>query len=72
MNITFEIAKEIETERKIPLSIVYEDGDLIVVNRQVWWYVPPGIVFWYLGQLLYHCRDALSGLVAKNARHRAH
>lgn len=66
VNITFEIAKEIETEpENIPLSIVYEDSDLIVVNKAAGLVVhpapgsPSGTL---VNALLYHCRDTLSGI----------
>ena len=69
VNITFEIAKEIETEpENIPLLVVYEDSDLIVVNKAAGLVVhpaqgsPSGTL---VNALLYHCRDTLSGIGGK-------
>ena len=66
IKIIFEIAKEIETEAEnIPLSVVYEDNDLIVVNKAAGMVVhpapgsPSGTL---VNALLYHCRDTLSGI----------
>ena len=66
VKITFEIAKEIETEpENIPVSVVYEDSDLIVVNKAAGLVVhpapgsPSGTL---VNALLYHCRDTLSGI----------
>ena len=51
--------------QEIPLDIVYEDGDLLVINKPVGMVVhpapgnPDGTL---VNALLYHCRGALSGV----------
>ena len=66
VNITRKIAKRINTQpENIPLSIVYEDSELIVVNKAAGLVVhpapgsPSGTL---VNALLYHCRDTLSGI----------
>ena len=49
----------------IPLDIVYEDDDMLVVNKQVGLVVHPGAGNWsgtMVNALLYHCGDTLSGI----------
>lgn len=49
----------------IPLDIVYEDGDLLVVNKPAGLVVHPGAGNWtgtLVNALLYHCGDSLSGI----------
>ncbi len=49
----------------IPLDIVYEDDDLIVLNKAVGMVVHPGAGNWdgtLVNALLYHCGDSLSGI----------
>ncbi len=49
----------------IPLSIVYEDQDLIVINKQAGLIVHPGAgnkTGTLVNALLYHCGDELSGI----------
>ena len=49
----------------IPLDIVYEDGDLLVINKPKGLVVHPAAGHWSGNQvnaLLYHCRDSLSGI----------
>lgn len=49
----------------IPLDIIYEDGDLLVINKQVGLVVHPGAGNWsgtLVNALLYHCGDSLSGI----------
>ena len=49
----------------IPLDIVYEDGDLIVLNKPKGLVVHPAAGHWsgtLVNALLYHCRDSLSGI----------
>lgn len=49
----------------IPLDIVYEDDDLIVINKQAGLVVHPGAGNWtgtLVNALLYHCGDSLSGI----------
>ena len=51
--------------QEIPLDVVYEDGDLIVINKPVGMVVhpapgnPDGTL---VNALLYHCRESLSGV----------
>ncbi len=49
----------------IPLDIVYEDSDLLVVNKPAGLVVHPGAGNWtgtLVNALLYHCGDSLSGI----------
>lgn len=49
----------------IPLDIVYEDGDMLVINKQAGLVVHPGAGNWsgtLVNALLYHCGDSLSGI----------
>ena len=49
----------------IPLDIVYEDNDLLVVNKPAGLVVHPGAGNWtgtLVNALLYHCGDSLSGI----------
>jgi 23S rRNA pseudouridine1911/1915/1917 synthase len=49
----------------IPLDIVYEDDDLLVINKAVGMVVHPGAGNWdgtLVNALLYHCGDELSGI----------
>ncbi|MBO7483898.1 MAG: RluA family pseudouridine synthase [Alphaproteobacteria bacterium] len=49
----------------IPLDIVYEDADLLVVNKPAGLVVHPGAGNWtgtLVNALLYHCGDSLSGI----------
>ncbi len=49
----------------IPLDIVYEDGDVIVVNKPKGMVVHPAAGHWngtLVNALLYHCHDSLSGI----------
>lgn len=49
----------------IPLDIVYEDDDLLVINKQAGLVVHPGAGNWsgtLVNALLYHCGDSLSGI----------
>ena len=66
VNIIFEISKEIEIEaEKIPLLVVYEDSDLILVNKAAGMVVHPALGSrsgTLVNALLYHCRDTLSGI----------
>ena len=58
--------KELETApENIPLDIVYEDGDLLVVNKPKGMVVHPAPGNYsgtLVNALLYHCRDSLSGI----------
>ena len=58
------VAAEPEPE-DIPLDIVYEDEDLLVINKQVGLVVHPGAgnhTGTLVNALLYHCGDELSGI----------
>lgn len=49
----------------IPLDIIYEDDDLLVINKPVGLVVHPGAGNWdgtLVNALLYHCGDSLSGI----------
>ena len=58
----------IEPEPKpenIPLDVIYEDNDLLVVNKPAGLVVHPGAGNWtgtLVNALLYHCGDSLSGI----------
>ena len=58
------VALETKAEN-IPLDIVYEDSDLLVVNTRKGMVVHPANGNWdgtLVNALLYHCRDSLSGI----------
>ncbi len=66
ISITLEKAMEIETlPENIPLDVVYEDNDLVVVDKPAGMVVhpapgsPSGTL---VNALLFHCRDSLSGI----------
>ncbi len=49
----------------IPLDIIYEDADMLVINKQAGLVVHPGAGNWagtLVNALLYHCGDTLSGI----------
>lgn len=49
----------------IPLDVVYEDADVIVVNKPKGLVVHPAAGHWsgtLVNALMYHCRDSLSGI----------
>ena len=49
----------------IPLDIVYEDNDLLVINKPKGLVIHPAAGHWsgtLVNALLYHCRDSLSGI----------
>lgn len=53
------------TPENIPLDILYEDDDLIVINKAVGMVVHPAAGNWtgtLVNALLYHCGDTLSGV----------
>ena len=65
---TVEIPDAVETQilpEDIPLDILYEDDDLIVVNKPMGMVVHPSAGH-YSGKLvnaiMYHCKDSLSGI----------
>lgn len=59
-------AKQLEAKAEnIPLDIVYEDGDLLVVNKPKGMVVHPAVGNYegtLVNALLYHCKDSLSGI----------
>ncbi len=66
IEITVEAAEEVETRpQDIPLDVVYEDADLVVVNKPAGMVVhpapgsPDGTL---VNALLHHCGDSLSGI----------
>lgn len=51
--------------QNIPLEIVYEDDDIIVINKQRGMVVHPAVGNWngtLVNALMYHCGDRLSGI----------
>lgn len=53
------------TPENIPLDVVYEDGDVIVINKPKGLVVHPAAGHWsgtLVNGLMYHCRDSLSGI----------
>ncbi len=65
-DLTLGAAAEVETlPEPIPLEVVWEDGDLIVVNKPVGMVVHPAPGSWsgtLVNALLHHCGDTLSGV----------
>lgn len=63
---TLPDAKPLEAQaQNIPIDIVYEDNDLLVVNKQKGMVVHPANGNWdgtLVNALLYHCGDSLSGI----------
>ena len=58
------------TPESIPLDIIYEDADIIVVNKPRGMVVHPAAGNWsgtLVNALMYHCGDRLSGI---NGEHR--
>lgn len=66
VSVTVPDAKPLEAEpQNIPLDIVYEDDDLLVVNKQKGMVVHPANGNYdgtLVNALLYHCGDSLSGI----------
>ena len=66
--ISFYLPKSIEPEilaQDIPLDILYEDSDVIVVNKPKGMVVHPAAGHYkdtLVNGLLYHCKDSLSGI----------
>ena len=58
--------KEVSIEaRDLPLDVVWEDGDLLVLNKPKGLVVHPAPGHWddtLVNALMYHCRDSLSGI----------
>lgn len=65
---TILIPEPVEAEpqpQNIPLDVVYEDKDMLVINKQVGLVVHPGAGNWcgtMVNALLFHCGDSLSGI----------
>ncbi len=59
-------AADVDTlPENIPLEVIWEDGDLIVINKPVGMVVHPAPGSWsgtLVNALLYHCGDTLSGV----------
>lgn len=66
LDVTVPEPKEVEiTPENIPLDVVYEDGDIIVVNKPQGMVVHPAVGNWngtLVNALMYHCGDSLSGI----------
>lgn len=66
IQIEMEPPKEIKLEaQEIPLEIVYEDHDIVVVNKQKGLVVHPGSGNWegtLVNAIMAHCKDSLSGI----------
>ncbi|MBR2342706.1 MAG: RluA family pseudouridine synthase [Clostridia bacterium] len=66
VEITLPEAEEYEAEpENIPLSVIYEDGDIIVINKPKGMVVHPAPGNYsgtLVNALLYHCRGSLSGI----------
>ncbi|MBE6903946.1 MAG: RluA family pseudouridine synthase [Ruminococcaceae bacterium] len=66
IEIFFEPPKELEAvPQNIPLDIVYEDKDLLIVNKARGMVVHPAAGNYegtLVNALLYHCKDSLSGI----------
>lgn len=66
--VTVNVPEPVELKAEaedIPLDIVYEDGDLLVVNKPKGMVVHPApgnYTGTLVNALLYHCRDSLSGI----------
>ncbi len=66
IEIEINIPKEITIEeQEIPLDIVYEDSDILVVNKQKGLVVHPASGNWegtLVNGIMAHCKDSLSGI----------
>lgn len=66
IEITIEPPKEVKLEAEdIPLEVVYEDNDILVVNKQKGLVVHPGSGNWdgtLVNAIMAHCKDSLSGI----------
>lgn len=64
LSVPLKVEPDIEAE-DIPLDILYEDDDLLVVNKPKGMVVHPGAGHYsgtLVNALMYHCRDNLSGI----------
>lgn len=60
-----EVREATAQAEDIPLDVVYEDGDVIVVNKPKGMVVHPAAGHWegtLVNALLHHCKDSLSGV----------
>lgn len=66
IQIDIEPPKEVKLEaQEIPLEVVYEDEDILVVNKQKGLVVHPGSGNWegtLVNAIMAHCKDSLSGI----------
>ena len=66
IQIEIELPKEVKIEaQEIPLDIVYEDNDIIVVNKPKGLVVHPANGNWngtLVNAIMAHCKDSLSGI----------
>ena len=66
ITINYEEPKEVEIkEENIPLDIIYEDNDILVINKQKGLVVHPGNGNpdgTLVNAIMYHCKDSLSGM----------
>ena len=66
ITINYEEPKEVEIkEENIPLDIIYEDNDILVINKQKGLVVHPGNGNpdgTLVNAIMYHCKDSLSGI----------
>lgn len=66
IEIEIDMPKEITIEeQEIPLAIVYEDNDILVVNKQKGLVVHPASGNWngtLVNGIMAHCKDSLSGI----------
>ena len=66
--VSFYLPKSIEPEilpQNIPLDVLYEDDDVIVINKPKGMVVHPAAGHYkdtLVNGLLYHCKDSLSGI----------
>jgi len=66
LDVTLPDVQEVAIEpENIPLDVVFEDDDVIVVNKPKGMVVHPAAGHWsgtLVNALMYHCRDSLSGI----------
>ena len=66
LDVTLPDVREVAIEpENIPLDVVFEDDDVIVVNKPKGLVVHPAAGHWsgtLVNALMYHCRDSLSGI----------
>ena len=66
LDVTLPEIREVAIEpENIPLDVVYEDSDVIVINKPKGLVVHPAAGHWsgtLVNALMYHCKDSLSGI----------